>query len=82
MLAIADAAGGEWPERAREACSYFEFGTGPDDERLSLGIRLLRDIEAKFGTRDRILADIVAELTTDPDLEWHTCRPSRWTRAA
>jgi Protein of unknown function (DUF3631) len=76
MLAIADAAGGEWPERAREACRHFEFGTGPDDERLSLGIRLLRDIEAKFGTRDRMhSADIVAELTTDPDLEWAHLSP-------
>ena len=42
-----------------------------DDERLSLGVRLLRDIEAKFRTRDRIhSADIVTELIADPDSEW------------
>ena len=76
MPAIAYAAGGEWPERAREACRHFEFGTSPDDERLSLGIRLLRDIEAKFGTQDRMhSADIVAELTSDPDLEWARLSP-------
>jgi hypothetical protein len=71
MLAVAEAAGGDWPERARQACSHFEFGTDPDDERLSVGVRLLRDIEAKFRTRDRIhSADIVAELIADPDSEW------------
>jgi hypothetical protein len=69
MLAIAEAAGGDWPERARQACVYFEFGN--DDERLSLGERLLRDIEAKFNTRDRVhSAEIVADLTSDPDSEW------------
>ena len=71
LLAVAEAAGGDWPERAREACSHFEFGTDPDDERLSLGVRLLRDIEAKFGARDRMhSADIVAELVSDPEFEW------------
>jgi hypothetical protein len=71
LLAVAEAAGGDWPERAYEACSHFEFGTDPDDERLSLGVRLLRDIEAKFGVRDRMhSAEIVAELVSDPESEW------------
>jgi Protein of unknown function (DUF3631) len=71
MLAVADAAGGDWPDRAREACRHFEFGTDPDDDRLSTGVRLLRDVEAIFGTRDRMhSADIVAALISDPESEW------------
>jgi hypothetical protein len=74
LLAVAEAAGGDWPDRAREACRHFEFDTDPDDERLSLGMRLLRDIEAKFGARDRMhSADIVAELVSDPESEWGEC---------
>jgi hypothetical protein len=34
-------------------------------------VRLLRDIEAKFGVRDRMhSAEIVAELVSDPESEW------------
>jgi hypothetical protein len=71
LLAVAEAAGGDWPERAYEACSHFELGHDPHDERLSLGVRLLRDIEAKFGDRDRMhSADLIAELTSDLGSEW------------
>lgn len=69
LLAVADAAGGDWPERARDACEYFECN-GADDT-LSLGTRLLRDIRTTFGERDRMFsADIVTELTSDPESEW------------
>jgi hypothetical protein len=54
LLAIADAAGGDWPERAREACRHFECGADLDDEQLSLGVRLLRDVRKVFGSRDRM----------------------------
>ncbi len=36
LLAVADAAGGDWPTRARAACRHFELDSDPD-ERLSLG---------------------------------------------
>jgi hypothetical protein len=70
ILAVADITGGDWPDRAREACKYFVLDRG-DDEKLSLGIRLLRDLKVAFGDRDRMFsADIVAALTTDLESEW------------
>jgi hypothetical protein len=70
LLAIADFAGGDWPERAREACRYFVLDTEPD-ERLSLGVRLLRDIKAALGEQDRMFsADLVTALTSDQESEW------------
>lgn len=72
LLAIADTAGGTWPERAREACCHFELATDLDDERLSLGIRLLRDMREVFGANDRMhSASIVRALVSDPGWEWN-----------
>jgi hypothetical protein len=70
LLAIADAAGGDWPERARDACEHFERN-GADD-KLSLGSRLLRDIKTVFGEgHDRMhSAELVAALAADPESEW------------
>lgn len=51
LLAIADAAGGDWPERARSACRHFVLATDPGE--LSLGVRLLADLREVFGDRDR-----------------------------
>ncbi|PIJ36961.1 hypothetical protein BMW24_004515 [Mycobacterium heckeshornense] len=68
LLSVADVAGADWPERARAACSYFE--SNPED-RLSLGARLLRDIQDVFGNRERMFtADILHALTSDAESEW------------
>jgi len=70
LLAVADVAGGEWPQRAREACCYFVLDTDSDD-KLSLGVRLLRDVKTALGDCDRMFsAEIVAALTSDPESEW------------
>jgi Protein of unknown function (DUF3631) len=70
LLAVADIAGGDWPERAREACRYFVLDTEADD-KLSLGVRLLRDVKTVLGDCDRMSsAEIVATLTSDPESEW------------
>lgn len=42
LLAIADAAGGEWPTRARESCLHLT--TDERDVEPSLGVRLLADL--------------------------------------
>lgn len=69
LLAVADLVGADWPERARAACRYFALDGDPDD--LSFGARLLRDIKTVFGDRDRMFsADIIAELTSNPEAEW------------
>ncbi|MEV0526780.1 DUF3631 domain-containing protein [Streptomyces sp. NPDC050439] len=51
LLAIADAAGGHWPDRAREACVAFVNASRINDKG-SIGIRLLTDL------RDHVLSGI------------------------
>jgi hypothetical protein len=71
LIAIADAAGGHWPETARAACRYFVLARTPDDE--SLGIELLSDLRSIFATAetDRISTkSILAALLTLPDAPW------------
>ncbi|MFF3300820.1 DUF3631 domain-containing protein [Streptomyces sp. NPDC002908] len=51
LLSVADAAGGEWPERARTACMELVYAARADDKG-SLGIRLLTDL------RDHVMAGI------------------------
>ena len=46
LLAIADTAGGHWPNTARDACRHFTLTTGP--QITSLGIRLLADLRDLF----------------------------------
>ena len=71
LLAIADAAGGRWPELARAACRYFAIDHKPDTE--TDGEKLLRDLLTVFTDdgRDRIpsveLPRLLAEL---PESRW------------
>jgi hypothetical protein len=51
LLAIADAAGGDWPTRAREACVTLVTASKANDKG-SLGVRLLTDL------RDHVLVGI------------------------
>ncbi|MFH8684702.1 DUF3631 domain-containing protein [Streptomyces lydicus] len=51
LLAIADAAGGDWPTRAREACVALVTASKANDKG-SLGIRLLTDL------RDHVMVGI------------------------
>jgi uncharacterized protein DUF3631 len=50
LLAIADAAGGKWPEVARAACSHFVNGEGP--KPVSRGVALLDDMRNLFRAKD------------------------------
>ncbi|MEU5776195.1 DUF3631 domain-containing protein [Streptomyces venezuelae] len=51
LLAVADAAGGAWPERARAACVSLVTASRADDKG-SIGVRLLTDL------RDHVLVGI------------------------
>ncbi|MEV6259277.1 DUF3631 domain-containing protein [Streptomyces sp. NPDC051784] len=51
LLAIADAVGGDWPERAREACVTLVTASRANDKG-SIGVRLLTDL------RDHVLVGI------------------------
>ncbi|MET8447422.1 DUF3631 domain-containing protein [Streptomyces sp. NPDC005209] len=51
LIAVADAAGGHWPERARQACLTFVNAARANDKG-SIGVRLLTDL------RDHVLCGI------------------------
>jgi len=77
LLAIADLAGGDWPERAREAAKALTDIEGDDD---SIGVMLLADIRQTFEgkTEDRIsskeLAEVLGEMHDRPWSEWKSGR--------
>lgn len=73
LLAIADLAGDKWATKARAACTFFVVSSASDDEKLSLGQRLLRDIKTLFDaqqTTDMWSSDIIRDLVADPESEW------------
>lgn len=71
LLAIADAVGGEWPERARAALVQLLTGTAAEDQ--SEGVRLLADIRNVFRSAgsDRLASSqLLARLIQDETLPW------------
>lgn len=72
LLAIADYAGGHWPETARAAALKL---SGSSHEALSVSVELLADIRDIFEQRrcDRIAtADLLAALIADEERPWAT----------
>ncbi len=72
LFAIADIAGGAWPELARKAALALIAGKEPV---VSTGAELLADIEAIFKSKsiDKItLAELVAALCVDEEARWNT----------
>ena len=75
LLAIADLAGGEWRQEARQAACLLS-GEAQDG---AIGVELLKDIRVAFGDHEVIRsADLVVKLTADlerPWAEWKHGRP-------
>ncbi|MET9293813.1 DUF3631 domain-containing protein [Streptomyces sp. NPDC003077] len=71
LLAVAEAAGGAWPERARAACVELVAAANEGDE-ASLGIRLLTDLrDTVFCGSDRMPTAAILEcLTSMDDAPW------------
>ncbi|WP_371787280.1 DUF3631 domain-containing protein [Streptomyces albidoflavus] len=62
LIAIADAAGGDWPDRARAACTEL-IAAAHDNDEASLGIRLLTDLRDRvFQGADRMPTAVILEL--------------------
>lgn len=73
LIAIADAAGGRWPEMARTACAVLVARADDDGEDRSLGVRLLADIRSVFDERRVAFlssADLVAGLRKVDESPW------------
>ncbi len=76
LLAIADLAGGSWPERARGAALELAGRAVEDDD--SLGVRLLADCAAAFASDDRLSTEqLIDRLCEDEEAPWPT-----WHKAA
>jgi hypothetical protein len=79
LIAIADLAGGQWPEAARRA--LVELCTEAQADDQSTGARLLADIRQIFtgGELDRIssadLVEALAAIETSPWTEWSHGKP-------
>lgn len=59
LLAVADAAGGDWPTTARSAC--LALCKVAQDRRASLGIRLLMDLRTIFGDADALHTETILQ---------------------
>ena len=68
LLALADAARGEWPTRARDAA---KAQAGVDVEEQTLGIQLLADIREVFGEQEKMATeDVLAALNGLVESPW------------
>ncbi|RWF41851.1 MAG: DUF3631 domain-containing protein [Mesorhizobium sp.] len=73
LLAVADAAGGDWPERARVSC--VSLVSASKVATPSLGIRLLSDMKLVFGFSERLSTKgIIENLCSLPEAPWGDLR--------
>lgn len=73
LLAVADAAGGDWPKRGRVAAVALVADVGVTD--TSLGVRLLRDLHGIFGDLDAMSTEaILAALVELDEAPWADLR--------
>lgn len=72
LVAVADAAGGDWSDRARKACQVLTDAGDPSE--ATLGERLLADLHDVFGTSDQLfttrLLDGLHKLDEAPWGDW------------
>jgi len=72
LLAIADTAGGDWPQLARSAALKL---SGTESDAMSIGVELLADIQEIFDIKkiDKIFtADLINALCEDDEKLWAT----------
>ena len=69
LLAVADEAGGHWPDTARRAC--VALLKVAHDREVSLGVRLLADLRTVFGEQDAMATvDILEHLNSLDEAPW------------
>ena len=76
LFAVADAAGGEWPEKVRAAANALAAVAGTIDTGETLGTMLLADVRAVFAQRgdpDRIQSKVLDDALSDlPERPWES----------
>jgi hypothetical protein len=77
LAAIADIAGGTWPDRARKACQVLAADSDPDAD--TAGERLLADLYEVWGDKDqlftRTILDRLCAIEEAPWASWHRGEP-------
>lgn len=72
LIAVADAAGGDWPDRARKACRVL---TDAAEEDTTLGVRLLADLRTVFEDAEALhgatILDRLHRLDEAPWADWY-----------
>ena len=73
LFAVADQAGGDWPQRAR--VTAVTLVTDKSEDKRSMGIMLLEDLRTVFGDRDHLhTEDILSELLKLNESPWDDIR--------
>ena len=65
LLAVADAAGGDWPKRCRDAATY--LASRGKDEAQTKGVELLTHCREAFGEADYVATIVLLERLRDRD---------------
>src|SRR5829696_6696013 len=75
LIAIADAAGGTWPVRARAACLALSGEAEEDDTERSISLQLLNDLRGIFGDLERLATEAILDklhkLDGSPWTDWY-----------
>ena len=67
LVMVADAAGGHWPHRARNAA----IAATINDDKASVGVQLLGDLRMVFGASDKLATEqILQELSDLAEAQW------------
>ena len=73
LLAIADAAAGDWPKRARQAAVALVARS--QEQTVTHGVQLLGDLREVFGAEDRLATETILErLQNLPESNWTDVR--------
>ncbi len=78
LLAIADAAGVDWPEAARDAAKHLHTEITEDDE--TIGVRLLSDIKVLFSERSLAVLfteELIPALNAIEEAPWSSLRDGK-----
>ena len=76
LFAVADAAGGDWPVRARSAADALAASAAKVMDGDTLGVMLVADVREVFGSHERMKSeDLDAALVALPERPWATLRP-------
>ncbi|MFF7155336.1 DUF3631 domain-containing protein [Streptomyces sp. NPDC008139] len=83
LVAVADLAGGAWPQRARTACRVMTEREKGNEQDRGAKVRILADIRAAFASHGDppMLAtgELLDTLNADPEAPWHEHGPAGLT---